>query len=103
MLLIRDSAHATRIAVNNSLHADTCFEEVWSELFDKRHALAPDIMHSDKWRDILTNVQKDISVTTVAVPGVGDQQPLALVFKCLAFAKQRFDSTADRWRRWRSC
>ena len=27
-------------------------------------------------------------------PGVGDQQPLALVFKCLAFAKQRFDSSA---------
>ena len=24
-----------------------------------------------------------------------NQQPLALVFKCIAFAKQRFDSTAD--------
>ena len=93
-LLIRDPAHAIRIAVKNSLHADACFDEVWSEIFDKRHALAPDIMHSDKWRDLLTNVQKDTSVTAVAVPGVGDQQPLALVFKCLAFAKQRFDSSA---------
>ena len=52
-------------------------------------------MHSDKWRYLLTNVQKDASVTTtVAVPGVGGQQPLALVYKCLAFAKQRFDSSA---------
>ena len=93
-LLIRDPAHAIRIAVKNSLHADACFDEVWSEIFDKKHALAPDIMHSDKWSDLLTNVQKDTSVTAVAVPGVGDQQPLALVFKCLAFAKQRFDSSA---------
>ena len=79
--LIRDPAHAIRIAVKNSLHADKCFDEVWSEMFDKRHALAPDIMYCDKWRDLLTNVQKDTSVTAVAVPGVGDQQPLALVFK----------------------
>ena len=96
--LIRDPAHAIRIAVKNSLHADACFDEVWSEMFDKRHALAPDIMYSDKWRDLLTNVQKDTSVTAVRVPtaaGVGDQQPLALVFKCLAFAKQRFDSSAE--------
>ena len=95
--LIRDPAHAIRIAVKNSLHADKCFDEVWSEMFDKRHALAPDIMYSDKWRDLLTNIQKDTSVTAVRVPtaaGVGDQQPLALVFKCLAFAKQRFESTA---------
>ena len=95
--LIRDPAHAIRIAVKNSLHADKCFDEVWSEMFDKRHALAPDIMYSDKWRDLLTNVQKDTSVTAVRVPTaarVGDQQPLALVFKCLAFAKQRFESTA---------
>ena len=41
-LIIRDSAHAIRIAVKKSLHADECFNEVWTELFDKRHALAPD-------------------------------------------------------------
>ena len=94
-LIIRDSAHAIRIAVKKSLHADECFDEVWTELFDKRHALAPDIMFSDKWRDLLTNIQNDTSVKAVAAPSAGDQQPLALVFKCLAFAKQRFDSTAE--------
>ena len=94
-LLIRDPAHAIRIAVKKSLHADECFDEVWTELFDKRHALAPDIMFSDKWRDLLTNIQIDTSVTALAVPGVGEEQPFALVFKCLAFAKQRFDSTAE--------
>ena len=52
-LLIRDSAHAIRIAVNKSLHADRRFDAVWTELFDKRHALAPDIMFSDKWQDLL--------------------------------------------------
>ena len=67
----------------------------WHELFDKRHALAPDIMFSDKWRDLLTNIQNDTSVKAVAAPSAGDQQPLALVFKCLAFGKQRFDSTAE--------
>ena len=30
-----------------------------------------------------------------AVTAKGEQQPLALVFKCLAFAKQRFDSSAE--------
>ena len=62
-------------------------------MFDKPHALAPDLMHSDKWNDLLTNIQQDDGVTAVKVPLNG--QPLALVFKCLAFAKQRFDSTAE--------
>jgi hypothetical protein len=47
-LLIRDSAHPFRIAVKDPLHLDDLFGEVWDELFDKRHALVPDVMNSKK-------------------------------------------------------
>ena len=32
---------------------------------------------------------------TAVIAGVGEQQPLALVLKCLAFAKQRSGSSAE--------
>ena len=37
-LLLRDAAHALRIAIKNPLHFDDLFGEVWTHLFDKRHA-----------------------------------------------------------------
>ena len=92
-LLIRDAAHALRIAYSKPLHADEAFGEVWDNLFGERHALAPDLMNSDKWMDHLRIIQADIRLTPVQVPLNG--QPLALVFKTIAFAKQRFDSTAE--------
>ena len=55
--------------------------------------MAPDLMSSDKWIDILHCIQADYKNSPVAVPLNG--QPLALVFSTLSFAKQRFDSTAD--------
>ena len=51
LIVIRDPAHAIRIA-SQSLHCDEVFGEVWRELFDNQHALAPDIMNSDKWRNL---------------------------------------------------
>ena len=48
VLLIRDGAHALRIAIRDPLHFDDFFGEVWNELFDQRHALVPDLMHSNK-------------------------------------------------------
>ena len=94
LIAIRDSAHAIRIAYARSLHSDAVFGSVWEELFNKRHALVPDIMHSDKWRNLLEAIQEDY-VTAVAVPGLpGQTQPLAGVLRNLAFAKIRFDSTA---------
>ena len=48
VLLIRDGAHALRIAIRDPLHYDSFFGEVWNELFDQRHALVPDVMHSGK-------------------------------------------------------
>ena len=42
--MIRDAAHALRIAYSKPLHADDAFGEVWGQLFGERHALAPDLM-----------------------------------------------------------
>ena len=39
VLLIRDAAHALRIAVKDPLHFDDVFGEVWYEIFDKRQSL----------------------------------------------------------------
>ena len=90
LLCIRDSAHAIRIAAK-ALHTDDVFGEVWHELFDGRHALVPDLMNSKKWHGLLVAVQESY-VRAVALPGV--PQPLAGVLRNVAFAKQRFDSTA---------
>ena len=58
VLLLRDAAHALRIAVKDPLHRDELFGDVWNSLFDKRHAVVPDIMNSKKWQDMLQNMQK---------------------------------------------
>ena len=39
ILLLRDPAHALKIAVKDPLHYDTVFGEIWEELFNKRHGL----------------------------------------------------------------
>ena len=90
LIVIRDSAHAIRKAMT-ALHCDDVFGQVWHELFDAEHALAPDLMHSDKWHNLLVAIQED-NIRAVARPGVSD--PLESVLRNLAFAKQRFDSTA---------
>ena len=88
--MIRDPAHAIRIAIK-ALHCDDVFGKVWHELFDARHALVPDLMNSSKWHNLLVAIQEDNS-QAVAMPV--DRQPLARVVRNIAFAKQRFDSTA---------
>ena len=90
LLCIRDSAHAIRKAAE-ALHTDDVFGEVWQELFDGRHALVPDLMNSKKWHDLLVAVQES-NITAVASGTV--RQPLAGVLRNVAFAKQRWDSTA---------
>ena len=91
LIVIRDPAHAIRIA-SKSLHSDALFGEVWDELFDKQHALAPDLMNSDKWHSLLVAIQED---NAVHMEAPGQAQPMARVIRNLAFAKQRFDSTAS--------
>ena len=89
VLLLRDPAHALRIAVRDPLHFDSLFGEVWNTLFDKRHALVPDVMNSKKWQDLLQNIQR------VVLRMPSESRPLAVALKHLRFAKQRFDSSAD--------
>ena len=64
ILLLRDAAHALRIAVKNPLHFDAVFGEVWTCLFDQRHALVPDVMTSKKWQDLLQNIQRVVKKTS---------------------------------------
>ena len=90
LIVIRDPAHAIRIAAK-ALHQDDVFGHVWHELFDARHALVPDLMNSPKWHNLLVAIQEE-NIRAVASPGV--PQPLAGVLRNVAFAKQRFDSTA---------
>jgi hypothetical protein len=90
LIVIRDPAHAIRIA-SKALHCDDVFGKVWHDLFDSRHALVPDLMNSSKWHNLLVAIQED-NIRAVAMPGV--PQPLAGVLRNVAFAKQRFDSTA---------
>ena len=91
LIVIRDPAHSIRIA-SKSLHSDDLFGEVWHELFDGRHALVPDLMNSKKWHNLLVAIQED-NIATVAIPS--ELKPLASVIRNVAFAKQRFDSTAE--------
>ena len=62
LIVIRDSAHAIRIA-SQALHTDGVFGEVWDELFDARHALVPDLMNSKKWHGLLA-----VSYTHLTLP-----------------------------------
>ena len=91
LIVIRDPARAIRIA-SQALHCDDVFGEVWHELFDARHALAPDLMNSAKWHNLFVAIQED-SAVPLAQPGIG-RKPLQAVVRNLAFAKQRVDSTA---------
>jgi hypothetical protein len=88
-LLLRDAAHALRIAIKNPLHFDDLFGEVWTHLYDKRHALVPDVMNLNKWQDLLQKLQRVV----LQIPC--ESKPLSVVLKHLSFAKQRFDSVAD--------
>ena len=91
LIVIRDPAHAIRIA-SKALHCDDVFGEVWHELFDARHALAPDLMNSAKWHNLFVAIQEE-GPLPLAEPGIG-RMPLRAVVQNLSFAKQRFDSTA---------
>ena len=91
LIVIRDPAHAIRLAIK-APHCDDVFGQVWHEVFDNHHALVPTLRDSAKWHNLLVAIQED-SLRVVARLGV--VQPMAEVLRNVAFAKQRFDSTAD--------
>ena len=88
VVIFRDAAHALRISCKSPLHLDELFGEVWEELFNKRHALVPDIMNSDKCQSLFQEIQK----TVLQIPC--EHRPLAVILEHLRFAQQRFDSSA---------
>ena len=91
LIVIRDSAHAIRIA-SKALHLDEAFSKVWKELFDQRHALVPDLMNSPKWANLLDTI-RDSTARVLSRPGMSDYpRLLAGVSANVAFAKQRLRS-----------
>ena len=68
------------------------FAKVWFELFDKKHALVPDIQHSDKLKSMLETIQLE---TQQPLALLLVKRPMGVILKHFAFAKHRFDSSAD--------
>ena len=83
----RDWSHAVSVATKGALHADADFREWWSDVFDDRHALVPDIKNSEEWTEMLLLCQRRV-LGSVGVQG-GDMRK---VIRVMSFAKQRFDS-----------
>ena len=90
-LAVRDPGHAVRIACEKPLLNDTLFERVRTEVFDKKHAIVPDIQNSPKWRAILEAYQ--VECGRLQIPG--EASPMTTVLRHLSFAKQRWESAAD--------
>ena len=94
-LILRDPAHAMRIATGQPLTLANGFSEFWSDSFDNKHALVPDIQNSDAWQTKLMLAQKHI-LQTRGHQGGG----LTTALKHLSFAKQRFDSASGPARKY---
>ena len=89
--VVEDPAHGLRIATVKPLQLETYFSEIQEELFNKKHALIPDIQNSGKWKQILHGLQTSV----LRIPGRGSNGALKVVLRHLAYAKVRMDSTAD--------
>ena len=93
--MIRDPAHAVRIAARDPLHAEERFGEFWRRVFDSKHALIRDIQSSDQLRAKLESCQ-DRVIQVLGSQGGGLQS----ILKHLSAAKQRFESFASPARRY---
>ena len=94
VLVIRDFAHAARIAIQRPQQFDPVFDAVHTHLFNngssaKKHAVIPDIQYSDKLKDLLVSAQQ----VYLRIPC--ERHPLRVVLRHMSFAKHRFDSMAD--------
>ena len=89
ILLVRDMAHAVRIAAKGPLQRGSEFELVWEDMFNRKGALVPEFQHSDKLKAAIQASQRD----AVKLPGLcRSRSALDVVLKHFSFAKQRFDS-----------
>jgi hypothetical protein len=93
--MIRDPAHAIRIAGRDPLHAEERFGAFWTRVFDSKHALCRDIQCSDQMRAKLESCQERV-VQVMGSQGGGLQS----ILKHLSAAKQRFESFASPARRY---
>ena len=85
--ILRDPAHAVRTSLESPIQIVDCYASFWEDIFDKRHALVPDVQNSDAWRSKLMAMQRHI------IDSKGTQGArVDGVLRHLAFAKQRFDS-----------
>jgi len=93
--MVRDPAHAIRIAARDPLHAEERFGSFWTRVFDSKHALIRDIQCSDQLRAKLESCQERVR-EVLGSQGGGLQS----ILKHLAAAKQRFESFASPARRY---
>ena len=89
LVIVRDFAHAVRIATRDPLLAVGEFEAWWTDVFDSKFALIPAIQNSEEWTEKLLLCQRAV-LGSRGEQGAG----LKVVAKCLQFAKQRFDSVS---------
>ena len=85
--VLRDPAHAIRTSLETPIQIVDCYASFWDDVFDKRHALVPDVQNSDAWKCKLMAMQRHI-ICSKGTQGARVQT----VLRHLAFAKQRFDS-----------
>ena len=88
-VVLRDPVHALRTSTSEPLKRHGDFRNFWDEIFDRKHALVPDVQHSDAWQRRLVLAQQHV-VKVSGHQGGG----LKCALRHLSFAKQRFDSAA---------
>ena len=58
--ILIDPAHALRTSAESPTKLVDCYASFWDDMFDKRHALVPDVQNSDAWRTRLMAMQRHI-------------------------------------------
>ena len=94
-LIVRDPAHAIRIAARDPLLAEEKYGHFWTEMFDSKHALVRDVQSSDQFRAKLESCQDRVK-EVLGSQGGGLQS----ILRHMSAAKQRFESFASPARRY---
>ena len=89
--VVRDPAHAIRIAIQKPMQLEEVFGHVYTELMDKKHALIPDIQNSPKMKRMLQAIESNC----LRIPALSREGALRVVLRHFSFARQRFESSAD--------
>ena len=90
-MVIRDPAHAIRIATQKPMQLEDEFGAVYADLIGNKHALIPGIQNSGAWRLQLEATER----VCLRIPTLTREGAMKCVLRHLSLAKQRMDSTAD--------